>query len=170
MEESDVVVVFEGLKYFENYQKKLDVSIINHTEFLCLEVIVFGNGRGSKRNISRMYVDAELLLTKIDLRMFNDTLFIRQNSMRRLKQTVESSTLNKSISMNMMVNILISRLLIYDANNSGSYEIYFQHYENDYGELKYREDGAVYAELDFQFDSAPDGLVPYSPLESRSSR
>lgn len=152
-------IVYKGEKFFKKYQKKVEIIIVNHDEFSCLELIVLGIRPGNKAK--RVYLDSSLLVTKIDVDQFNSTFEIKQNASIRQKKQFNDDLEMKNIVLNMIITMLIGRLEIVPSIDMAYFDLFFQPSANDKTIINSEKGTTFTARLDFEFPNKPNGLKSY---------
>jgi hypothetical protein len=146
------------VKFFEKYQKKVEILIVHHEDFSCLEVIVLGMKLGNKA--SRRYLNSCLLVPKIDINQFNSTLIIKQSSAVRQNKPFDSKIEMKKIATNMILAYVINSLQVVPSIEDNEFEFYFKPNLNDNAIINLNS-CEFYARLDYEFEKKPRGLKPF---------
>jgi hypothetical protein len=152
--------VYKGAKYFKNYQKKIEIIIVNHEEvFSCIELIVLGVRNGNKAK--RLYLDAEVLLMKVDITQFNKTFEIKQNASIRQSKYFDEDLQMKLVAWNMITAMIMNQLQISPSSISGVFELYFEPTSTDVGTIFTDFQNKTTIRLNFELVAKPENLLPY---------
>ncbi len=161
-------VVFKGEKVFENYEKRVKFLIVNHEEFGCIEVIVLG--LSSRNHNFRIYLNFDLLFSKIDRDQFNTTFKIMQDAAGRRKRLFLPEVEVKMIGLNMISATLVNRLQIVPSTKFNEFDLFFKPSESDIPIIRFNAFTSYITRLDFEFEKKPRDLKPYIIIQSLSDQ
>ncbi len=161
------VVIFDGIKRFEDLALELEIFLVSHTDELCLELV-------TKRHEveARLYLDMKFLISKIDLNVMN-TIF-QQKRQQAVEQNVffHSGREMKALAIELVVQSVISRVeilqVINDFNNTTEFDIFLQPTETDItydclDPISYN----LHSKLDFQYNEKPPSVIPFNIVRHR---
>jgi hypothetical protein len=150
-------------KEFDN--KKVEIVIVNHERFSCLEIIVLGVRSGNKP--VRMYLNSRKLAEKINAKQFNE--FVKEKEIEAKRQHksfhVTSHAQENKITMNLIVKLIISRLQIIPSTDFKEFDIFFELGENELPIIPIDLNSSLEVRVDFEYDEKPDGLIPYTVIQ-----
>jgi hypothetical protein len=152
-------ILFSCSKSFRKYNKKVEIMIVNHTEFRCVELIVHGVRLGNKA--TRLYLNAEVLMAKIDANLFSVTFEIKYEAAKRQNRSFRVELELKRTAWNMIVASLIERLQIVPSVFKGEFDIYFEPTKQDLTTMAPDSQRHLNARSDFEFNKKPINLKPY---------
>src|SRR5688500_13093700 len=70
--QSPAEIVFKGTKKVEQFNKKLDILLVKHETYGCLELIVLGVKKDNQAQ--RIYLDLGILTAEVDLSLFREAV------------------------------------------------------------------------------------------------
>ncbi len=153
--------VSKTTKFFAEYLKTIEILIVNHDSFNCIEMIVLGVL--DKNKPIRMYLDSLILLNKLDIKLFNASFDIKQKCESRENFDVEHEM--KELAFTMISSLLINRVRIAPIHTEVEYEVYFEPNYSDCGNIKIDSFGNLVTQLDFELSNKPQGLIPYTKIQ-----
>jgi hypothetical protein len=153
-------VVFKGEKLFKEYEKKVEVLIVNHEEFCCIEFIVLGVSSGNKA--ARMYLSSALLVAKIDVQQFSYKFALQQETANRNNISFVFNSEAKRTALNMIATMLVSRFRILPSVFCNEFDVYFEPSVDDTPIVRFDSRKHFNARLDFEYDKKPPNLQPFS--------
>ncbi len=151
------LIVYEGAKTFAKCNSKYEVLIANHHQQHCLEVIIFTTLQNST---TRLYLNSDLLVSKIDMHMFNNTFQIKRKSAERMNQPVDTAQLMTQTATSMVVAMILSRLQMTDVTGDGFGTIYLKPSTKDCTVARNSCDDST-STIDFEYLDMPEELIPY---------
>lgn len=144
-------VQYEGSKSFWKTRNNVDLLIVSHPRFNCLEIVAFEPEKGFEA--PRIYVNAALLLTKLDPNEIKLRVEEKKEASIRQKKPVDAAKLQKEMTVNAMNQFITSRLHISDdVSCAANFRIFL----TPMGDDKLNENTK---ELDVIMDP-PKGLTP----------
>jgi hypothetical protein len=146
-------VIYNGEKFFEKYQKKIEIMLINHEGFSCIEAIVHGIRIGYKT--TRVYFNSAALVTVMNVEQFNLTLDVKQKAAEKLNLPYSPGYEMKKLALNVISTVLIKGLKIIPSIFVSEFDLCF--------ELNIQEHCVERNNnLPFEYDVIPFGLVPFA--------
>jgi hypothetical protein len=126
-------IIYKGEKFFEKYQKKIEILLVNHEEFSCIEVIVHGVRVENKS--ARLYLSSAALVTVTNVEHFNRTLAVKHQSAQRLNLPFNPDFEMKKLALSMITTVLIEGLNIIPSVFMSEFDLCFElngrHYVED---------------------------------------
>jgi hypothetical protein len=142
-------IIFDGSKYFQQFNVEIEILIINHTEFLCLEVIA------QLENMAvRKYLDMKVLITTLDMTAINESFGIKQNIALLQRVQFDAGKVMRDLATAMVVRTLTDRIDLTPLMN----DIYFKTYPDDLTIIPLDNSGI---RLAFELLVMPVGVQPY---------
>jgi hypothetical protein len=111
-----VEVYFEGNKSFWKTRQTVDVAIICHTRFLCVEVLVFDPQSGLEAN--HLYLDSVQLAGKVDQQELQEKLSQKKEAFLRLKKPFDAAHITKDLLVQAMSTYILNRLQLVASNDN----------------------------------------------------
>jgi hypothetical protein len=147
-------LIYKGAKFFEKYEKKVEILLINHEGCSCIEVIVHGVKVG---NIpSRLYLNSTILVTMMNVEQFNRTLDVKQKAANKLGLPFDSSYEMKKLALNILSTLLVEGLRIIPSIFLSEFDLCFE-----LNGQSYMEDNNV-----IEYAVMPQDLVPFVVVAS----
>ncbi len=142
-------VIFKGEKFFAKYHKKIEILMVNHEEFSCIEMIVIGVKKEALD--TRLYLKSAVLVTMLNIEHFNCTLAIKLKSAKRLKVPFDPGFEMKKAALNTIVTMLVKGLDIIPSVFASEFDLCFEINGHHYLE----------GNIAFEFAVKPLNLVPF---------
>jgi hypothetical protein len=101
-------IIFDGFKYFVGAE--LEIVLINHTNLLCLEVIVT-----VKDQVVRMYLDMPQLIAELDLVTINAQFMRRRVFLADNNHVFDSSQMLRILANQMIARMVVDRLEVTES-------------------------------------------------------
>jgi hypothetical protein len=115
-------VQYEGSKSFWKTRTNIDILIVNHFKYNCLEIICYDPERGNEAS-SRIYVNAALLISKIDQNELKKQLEDIKEGNLRQKKSFNASQLQKELLIAAMNTYISSRIQLDGDPSSGRLKV-----------------------------------------------
>lgn len=122
-------VVFDGSLSLWRAAINLDILIVLHDDFHCLEIASFNPIACMESQ--RIFVDLPKLMTKLDYTMHNALLQAREDEFRRKKRRFSRASIEKEVTFECITKYLLSRLAVekedsYNSYSSAHYSVYLK--------------------------------------------
>ncbi len=161
------VVLFDGIKRFENLGLELEIILVNHTDVLCLELITKLN-----EVEARLYLDMKFLISKIDLKVMN-TVF-QQKRQEAVEKNIffNAGKEMKALATQLVASSVINRLEVSQVTNnitnSVEFDIFLQPTEKDITfECINPTTYDLHTKIDFQYNEKPSSVTAYDIFRHR---
>jgi hypothetical protein len=110
-------VQYQGSKSFWKTRTNIDLLIVNHTKYNCLELICYDPEKGVEA--PRIYLSNSLLISKVDLAEIKQRLEERTEASLRQKKTISIPDTQKELVVNTVNLFITSRLQLADDLSNG---------------------------------------------------
>ncbi len=143
-------VIYKGEKFFERYEKKVDILLVNHEGYSCIEVIVHGISADNKT--TRLYLNSVALIF-----ILGDEDYSAQGQSKIPLSHVLGCSEIKKVNMSMIGSFLVEGLQILPSIFISEFDLCFE------------LNGQCYVMDDdnfFEFAVKPRGLVPFNATSS----
>jgi hypothetical protein len=143
-------IIFDGSKYFQQFNVEIDILFINHTEYLCIEVIA-----QLGETAVRKYLDMKVLISTLDMTAINESFGIKQNIALLQRVKFEAGKVMRDLATTMVVRTLTERIDLTPMMD----DIYFKTYPDDLTIVPLDNSGV---RLAFELLIMPVGVQPYN--------
>ncbi len=143
-------VIFKGEKFFERYEKNVDILLVNHEEYSCIEVIV--HGISAENKTTRLYLNSVALIY-----ILSDEDYTAQGKSNIPFSDILGCSDIKTVNMSMLGSFLVEGLRILPSIFISEFDLCFE------------LNGQCYVMNDdnfFEFAVKPRGLVPFNMSSS----
>jgi hypothetical protein len=120
-------VIYKGTKYFWRTRCNLDITIIDHVAFHCVEVIAY-NAR-TDQEAPRIYLDSQVLLGKADEKELVDKAEVEKENCLRTRKSFIWETLLAESQQNFIIQYILARLNMTAEGNE--FDIYLNQLYSD---------------------------------------
>jgi hypothetical protein len=103
-------LLYKGEKFMEMFQREIKIIFVNHEDFSCIEVIVFGVRLGNKT--AKLYLNSSALVPKINGILFKSLFDEKRINAKKLHLPFESGFDMKKIALSMITIMLVNALTI----------------------------------------------------------
>lgn len=107
-------IIYQSSRYFWKHRCNADITIVEHTAFSVLELIVYDPAM--HKEAPRIYFDLPLLRTTIQRDDLERRLHALREPLLRRKQTVDEPLLIKTASRDAITELILGQLLIEEYN------------------------------------------------------
>jgi hypothetical protein len=147
-------VLYKGEKYFDQYRKKIEILLVNHEDFSCIEIIVLGIRLLNRP--ARLYLNSSNLISKMNGVDFETSITEKRRVAQKLKLPFIYGFEMKKTALNMITTMLVDGLNIAPSIFISEFDLCFE------------LDGQSYLEEDNDFEYAvkPRELIPFKFVHS----
>jgi hypothetical protein len=151
---SSGATIFDGSKYFSSINKSLTVLIVNHHEEMVFEVIVIDDE--TNYELTRLYLDSDKLVSKINFQHFNMTFLIKLQAARRNQFSFSAEDVGSQIISSMTVTMILDRLEVRHIRNKQEAYLKPTTHNNE-----------LCCQLNYRHPCLPHGVEPFRvPMKS----
>lgn len=108
-------VLHHGVKSFWKVRLNVDVTLIKHLQFSCIEIVSFLLEH--HHELSRLYIDYNNLLSFFDPDFLKERIEERKEKLMRLHKHVDDAQLTKEVTENNMCQYLLDHLQLYQEGS-----------------------------------------------------
>lgn len=113
---SRVRIIFQGSLSLWRASVNLDVILVLHDDFNCVEISCFNPIMGFES--SRIYVELHKVLGKLDFNAYNASIIAKEDEFRRKRRHFDKAIIERDTTFALVTKYLLSRLAVHREGSS----------------------------------------------------